>query len=144
VAHSAGPWEQWIVFNELNLKPGFAFGYLVTDISIAWAALGFGCGVWLWLRLSAERRQKLGGAWVMPLFTCFVVLIPFCTLVASVQRYSLTTLIGVWPLLLSDRVQDSPWFDLVETLIWMLSLLMCLLILVAFVTGYKYEWILFF
>lgn len=139
------PWDRWARFNIVAIgEVGFRFGHLVTNIALIWITLGFVWGGWLWTKLTAQQRHALGGAWAMPLFTLVIVLIPFSSSVAGVRRYALTTLIGIWPLLFNESIQDQPRFRQFERIIWFLSLVVCLLILFAFVTGYKHPWQLYF
>lgn len=139
------PWDRWARYNVVAMtEVGFRVGHLLTNISLIWITLGFVWGGRLWLKLTPQQRHMLGGSWALPVFTFVIVVIPFSSSVAGVRRYALTTLIGVWPLLFSDTIQDRPQFRRFETIIWWLGLGACFLILFAFVTGYKHPWQMYF
>jgi hypothetical protein len=139
------PWDRWARYNVVAItEVGFRIGHFVTNLSLIWITLGFVWGGRLWMKLTGPQRHSLGGPWVLPLFTFVIVLIPFSSSVAGVRRYAVTTLIGIWPLLFNEAIQDQPRFRRFERIIWFLSLLICLLILLAFVTGYNYPWQLYF
>ena len=57
----------------------------------------------------------------MPFFTLIIVLVPLATSVSGANRYAVTSLLGIWPLLLPDRWQGSDRFRRVEKTIWVVS-----------------------
>lgn len=139
------PWDRWLAYNTTTIEIwGHKPGLTIMNISIAWIALSFIGGWYAWFKLTPEQRQRLGGAWVFPLFTILIVLLPFSTSEIGVRRYAFTSYLAVWPLLLGESWQEHWFFQDLEKLIWLISAFVCFVILWAFVTGYNYNWIIYF
>lgn len=131
-------------YTTVAIQEGYRFGHFVKNISMTWIALGYVWSARLWAKLSDEQRSHLGGSWAFPLFTIIIVLLPFSTSTAGVERYAVTTLVGIWPLLFAHQIQDSRAFRRFERQTWVFSIIMCFMILFAFVTGYRHTWLLYF
>jgi hypothetical protein len=129
------PWERWYLFLRQAIVLHFWWYHVIISLALAWITIGYVVGGWAWLALSPAQRDQLGGVWALPLFSLIIVLIPFATSVPSVNRYALTTLLGIWPLLLPERWQMAKRFQRAEKAIWAVSFAESLLVCFVVIAG---------
>jgi hypothetical protein len=134
------PWDRWARYINYALTEQFYWAHVITSVSLVWITIGYVWGSRLWFKLQAGKRQLLGGSWALPLFSFVIVVIPFCTAVYGANRYAATTLLGVWPLLFSHKIQSHPKFVRYERAIWLVFLAISLLVSFTIITDYGEEW----
>ncbi|GEM_PF-3052197 len=134
------PWDRWAKYIRYAIEVQFYWAHVITSVSLTWITIGYVWGFRLWLKLKSEQRHLLAGSWVMPLFSFLIVIVPFSTAVYGANRYALTTLLGIWPLLFSVEIQSQPTFRRYERKIWLIFLAVNLFVSFTIITDYGREW----
>lgn len=134
------PWDRWARYIIYAVEVQFYWAHVITSITLIWITMGYVWGSRLWLKLTPEQKDRFAGVWVMPVFSFVIVLLPFATAVYGANRYALTTLLGIWPLLFNAQLQHSPTFRRYERWIWCISLLANLFVSFTLVTDYGRDW----
>jgi hypothetical protein len=139
------PWDRWYRFFSWAADRGtVGIQHIFTTISVYWIVVGFAKGGKLFAQIGSQKRDLFLGAWVMPVFSVLLIVVPFATYVFGANRYAVCSLISVWPLLYSIEAQESARFRKYEKLIWIFGAIGSLIIIFAFVTGLCDDWRLYF